>query len=372
MKKIVVLIVDYKKNHQFFYENLINKFSGENTVDLIICNGLDFDEKLRYNATLHVKTEKESLFSFMKLKKNLFAKSDLIISEELYSFHFSVLLLVVRYGFKSIQVVHNANKFLNRKLEVNSRSFIAFVFFKIIKIRVKGILVISQTVKEYILKNKLFDNQVYYIPFNDTDLGYIAKDNSQGRIKFTIPGTVNSERRDYKMFLKVFLKIIKEYPSFELNLCLLGKIIKIDKEERDLISEIQKLDFESISFWNEFIENEIFHKEVVKTSFLIGNININYTENNVKEVYGKSKETGVLFLMLKYNKPTLFPKEYNYSELYENHIIPYANKEEDLYNCMVKLIKSPRELSKINNIKHNTYVNAEINNIKTAFLSVKN
>lgn len=374
MKKIKVLLVilDFQDNHQAFYSMLINKVFADADIDILQCkiNETPIEEKERIRV--HCIKEDEGLKSFLNSKKAFFKQADLIIIEELYTFHLSVLLQIIVYGHKSLQIVHNTNKFLRRNIKFNIKSVVAYIFFKIVKHYVKGIIVISQTVKEYIVENKLFNNNVYYIPFNDTSVEYTPKIDVNAPVKFTIAGTVNTERRNYKIFLKVFLRILQENPNSKLKLCLLGKIVKIENEELRLINEIKEINLEAISLWDTFIDNQTYHDELLTTQFLIGNINIEYTENNVKEIYGQSKETGVLFLMLQYKIPTLFPEEYGYSKIYENQIITYKNEEEELYNSIIGLLNDPKGFLNTDLRNHNLYVRKETHKIHKKFLSAKN
>ncbi|WP_282134862.1 hypothetical protein [Seonamhaeicola maritimus] len=372
--KLLIVILDYQANHQAFYSMLIDNVFPNTEIDVLQCKPKKLPLKREERVRLYYRKENQRLNNFLQSKKVFFKEADLIIFEEFYTFHVSILLQTIIYGDKALLVIHNANKFLKRKLKLNIKSFIAYVFFNTLIHFTKGIIVVSQTVKEYIIENKLFNDQLFYIPFNN-----ITEENSievkvDSPIKFTIPGTVNTERRNYKIFLKVFLRIIKENPYSELKLCLLGKIVKIGNEELKIIEEINEINPKVISLWDEFVDNKTFNNELLSTQFLIGNINIDYTENNIKEVYGQSKETGVLFLMMQYNIPILFPEEYKYSSLYKSSILPYKNDEDDLYNTILALLTSIDTISTkaFGAEEHSLYVKKEVLRIHKIFLGVKN
>lgn len=369
-KNILVVIQDYQKNHEVFYDVLINQVFANANVNVLCCNYSKVAIETSGRVKVHYCKDDKQLRYFFKHNKALFKHADLIIFEELYTFHLTTLTKIITYGHKSLQIIHNSNKFLNRKLKLNLKSIIAYVFFKKIKNSVAGIIVISQTIKEYITKQKLFNsNNVFYIPFNDTTKEYTSRIGANNKIKFTIPGTVNTERRNYKIFLVVFLKILQGNPGAKIKLCLLGKIIKLGREEQELINELKKINPEVIDTWHEFIDDKTYHEELLTTNYLIGNINTNYVENNVKEVYGISKETGVLFLMLQYKLPTLFPTDYFYSKLYESYIINYKNNADSLHNTIFELLKTNTNKKEIKLDTHNDYVKKEIEKIYNIFLS---
>ncbi|WNH08607.1 hypothetical protein [Thalassobellus suaedae] len=319
---------------------------------------------------IHSKKEYESVSHFLSSKKQILEDSDLIVFEELYTFPCAILLYIITYGHKSLQIMHNVNKFLKRKISFNLKSIIAYLFFKIIKVKINGAIVISHSLKMYILNNKLFNKNLYYIPFADTNLHYVPIKKVDDFIRFTIPGTVNTERRNYYIFLKVFLALLEENPSQKVKLNLLGRIIKIGQEELRLIEEINNIKADTVTFCKEFIDQKMYHEELLRTNYLIGNINVNYTENMIKEVYGTSKETGVLFLMLQYNLQTLFPKQYRYSKIYKNFIIRYEDKENDLYRVISKLITSSNnQIETLSIDVHSQLVKEEIKILHKDFLS---
>jgi hypothetical protein len=373
MKRVVIFADIYQKNHESLYKNVAKNLPRDCYLDFIVCNKIELSYDKSNKIKFHIKEKSETILKFMISKKLLFDRADLIIIEELYMPNLAVLVPIIIYGHKSLQIIHNANKFLNRTLKLNFKSIVSFIFFKIIKLNIKGVIVISQNVKEYILDKKLFERNIYYIPFSDSENEiFIQNKNSETPIKFTIPGTVNTERRNYKIFLKVFIDILENNPGYKLKLCFLGRIVKIDEEVKELIKRLKEINPKAIDLWTEYIDDETYHDEILSSNFLIGNINIEYTENNIKEIYGQSKETGVLFLMLKYKIPTLFPKEYSYSKLYKGHIISYTNTQESLYKTVLSLLNLDNNAKNISFAELDDYVRRDWLRIYNEFLDIKN
>ena len=369
MKRVVILADIYQKNHESLYKNITKKLPQDCHLDFVIGNKLELSLPRSNTIKFHTKKKNETFLSFMISRKHIFDQADLVIIEELYTPNLAMLLPILIYGHKSLQIIHNVNKFLSRTFKLNNiKSIIAFLFFKIIKLNTKGIIVISQNVKEYIIDKKLFQKSIYYIPFNDSGSEvFFQKKNSGKPIKFTIPGTVNTERRNYKIFLKVFIDILDRNPEYNLKLCFLGKTVKMDKEVQSLVEKLKELNPKAIDLWTEYIDDETYHNQLLSSNYLIGNINVEYTENNIKEVYGQSKETGVLFLMLEYKIPTLFPSEYSYSKLYEGYIINYTDTEECLSNTIIDLLKTYNSKKNISFGEHDDYVKKEWSKIYNKF-----
>ena len=177
----------------------------------------------------------------------------------------------------------------------------------------------------------------------------------ENEIVLTIPGTVNTDRRDYITFLEAIYTNVKK--GKKLKLYLLGKIVNIGKKEEDLITKINSLKKGTVKFWNSYIDNQTYEEILTKTDYLIGNILVDYKENLVSETYGQSKETGVLFLMLKYKIPTLFPSNYRTHSVYESLIIHY---DHNVLSTIDIIINQDFKKLNYNNKLHQNIVDKEI------------
>ena len=357
-KSVLIFLPSCQDNHESYYNVLINRvFSQKQIIVLAYNSRIGINKSV--NTKIVLSKKGESLIRFTLRNSKYFFKASLIVFEELYSYSFLLPLYLFVFGKKTLLSIHNVNKWLRREND-SKISLKNFTIQTIIK-SVKGLIVISLSLKEYIQENKLFTKEIYYFPFIDTtNAKAINLNKNKKLIQFTIPGTINTERRDYKVFLKAILLLIQK--NHEVQLTLLGKVVRLGEEERKLILEINRKRNNTVKYWNTFIDNNTFETEILKSNFLIGNINIEYTENQVREVYGQSKETGVLFLMLKYGIPTLFPKEYRSPHLYNTLILKYENSLSGILECLQKIVENQIqfEYSEQSLIYHEQLVNEEI------------
>lgn len=338
-KIILIFLPNYQSNHESYYNILINNvFKNKNLI--ILAYTFNSNRLNTNNVKYYYPIKGESLNTFALKNIKFFNKADLIVFEELYKISFIITTILVLYGYKTILSIHNVNKWLKRETRLK-KNLIKEIIIKIVIKRIKGLIVISLSLKDYIYEYKLFKKEVYYVPFVDVknNIGFVRNNIKKEKTVFTIPGTVNTERRDYKSFFYVVLKFLNENRINEIQLVLLGRVIKMQTEEQQLIDKINGFKKGTIKYWDKFIDDKTFEKEILNSDFLIGNINIEYKENLIKEIYGQSKETGVLFLMLKYNIPTLFPNDYKPNKVYKRSIIYYENNIEDVYKLMSGLIE---------------------------------
>lgn len=363
MPSVAIIILNYQKNHQGFYENLLDNVFKGYKIDLLV---FDFNVNKfcrSRNCFLHKpKHIYESKTVFLVRNFKILKEAHVLVFEEIYVFDPISIFTVLYFGKKAHITIHNANKWLKRGKACSAKDIIKQLLFKTIKKSINGIIVISQTVKEYIISNNLFNKQIYYFPFanfsGEQHLNHKA--NFDEPIIFTIPGTINSERRNYLLFLEVFIKLLNE-DNLKFKLVLLGKVIKLGNKEQNLINEINKKSPNTVLLWRKFIDEKSFENWLLSSNYLIGNINVLYTENTVTEIYGESKETGVLFLMLRYGIPTFFPKEYKFSNVYEDCIIKYNQNPQALYETIKSTLNKPKIIGTSVLNRHQSIINKEIN-----------
>ena len=368
-KALLIFLPSYQNNHESYYKVLTEVVFNEKNVTLLAYSN---DCNLKSNNNLRVicpkKNEGISQFTLRNIK--YFIKADLVVLEELYKVSFLIPLIIVAFGSKTLLSIHNVNKWLKRD-GIIKKNFVKEKVIDLIMKNISGLIVISLSLRDYIYENKLYDKKVYYVPFSDTR--YIEKNDdfkSKKEITFTIPGTVNTERRDYISFLKATLLLIEKNGNDQnIRLVLLGKKVKTGREENELIDKINKIKENTVKFWENYIDTKTFENEILNSNYLIGNININYEENLIKEIYGQSKETGALFLMLKYRTLTLFPKEYKSNALYDCFMIKYENSPDGIYNTMKEIIANKFEIEnqKSNFQKHDKIVDTEIELLNNTF-----
>lgn len=338
-KKILVFIPYYQTNHSSYYTVLANNVFKDYKIRL-----LAYSENLRpddnnFRGNLILPKKGENLSSYIIKHLGLFQDADLIVWEEIYHRHISLYLLLIFFGRKSLLTIHNVNKWLNRNTTIISLSSI---LIKTIISRLNGIIVISPSLRDYIVDNDFYHKEVFYIPFS---IGQIQSKKpslmAENRLRIVVPGTVNNERRDYLSILKG----LRNYTNGgakepDIDLIFLGKIVKIGPEENHLIQEINHKTNSRVITWNDYVPDKTFQTELSSADFLLGNIKVDYNENKIPEKYGQSKESGIVYLMLKYQKRTFLPNTYACNPLFKDLVISYNDDEMyikmNFFNMLIK------------------------------------
>jgi hypothetical protein len=165
------------------------------------------------------------------------------------------------------------------------------------------ILVYSNNQKKFLSKY-LTPNQIIVFPFcvrlSSEDLSANNK-----CLRICIPGSVNNHRRDYD---GLFQLLKEHHQNYAKQICidLLGYIPKSEAGVIVQIDELQKLGIEII-YNQDFIDEVTYNKRLQLCDVILGNLKPSLNETSK---YGETKETGVIFNMIKAAKPGIFPDTY--------------------------------------------------------------
>ena len=201
------------------------------------------------------------------------------------------------------------------------------------------ILVYSDAQKEYLIQFTRRENIVVF-PFC---IHQPTKDNSQNNLKLRIciPGSVDNHRRDYSGLFKL---LEDQFLDLKGKICidLLGYI---PKTEKHLIASIVKLNNLGIEIiYNEsFIAKEEYQNRLNLCDIILGNLRVNL---NIQSKYGETKETGVIFNMIKSAKPGIFPSAYLIPKNLQNICLTYTDNLGEIIRDLITNSQKLKELKR--------------------------
>ena len=170
------------------------------------------------------------------------------------------------------------------------------------------------------------------------------EDSSQDNqvLRICIPGVITQAKRDYFSLFEV-LEQNADALAERMDLYLLGYVS--DREQDKMGAAIQKLIDAGyqVYYHDSFVYGEEFDKAISNCDLLLNN---QFISKNSTEVYGKTKESGMIFNMLRAAKPGLLPKEYNVSEEFNDCTLFF-----DSYPHLIELVKevvhNPQQLEQL-------------------------
>lgn len=158
-------------------------------------------------------------------------------------------------------------------------------------------------------------------------------------LRICIPGVITQARRDY---LTLFEELKKNARALHdrIDIYLLGYVT--DREKKKMGEAISKLidSGYKVIYHDSFVYGEEFDKAIASCDILLNNQIIS---KNSTEVYGKTKESGMIFNMLRAAKPGLLPKEYNVSPEFHECTL-FFDDYPHLIKLIQKVLDEPQQL----------------------------
>jgi hypothetical protein len=151
------------------------------------------------------------------------------------------------------------------------------------------------------------------------------------RLRICIPGVITQARRDY---LGLFQHLQENADGLRDRICLhlLGYVTDREKTVMDVaIANLIAVGY-PVLYHDTFVYGEEFDMAMASCDVLLNNQVIS---KNTTEVYGQTKESGMIFNMLRAAKPGLLPSQYSMATEFNDSTLFF-----DDYGQLVKIIKT--------------------------------
>ncbi len=213
-------------------------------------------------------------------------------------------------------------------------------------------VVINQTLKEE-LSRIVPAAKIKVIPFSVYDDKLPDLSDSNVRIRIAIPGLLSQKRRDYISVFKAMETWPKDLLS-QIEIDLLGGISQATGERSaEVVEYAKKLiqqGYPIILRNNRYIELDEFDVELSKADIILGNLNI---DQGGGSKYGKTKESGIPFTMIRAAKPGILPEGYSTLEEVKSSTLYFSN-----YKMLSSVFESISENNELYKLKTNAHLNS--------------
>ncbi len=202
------------------------------------------------------------------------------------------------------------------------------------------IIVHSEGQKEVLLKYSC-QSPITVFPFAIYE-GMEDSSESNQVLRICIPGVISQSKRDYLSLFEA-LQEKAEALSDRLELYLLGYVTEREQPEMtNAIADLQNSGYK-VLYHNSFVYGEEFDRAIANCDLLLNN---QFVSKNSTEVYGKTKESGMIFNMLRAAKPGLLPKEYNVSSEFSDCTL-FFDSYPHLVDLIKEIINDPQRLQQL-------------------------
>ncbi len=310
------------------------------------------DDKSKYEFIL--KDKNESMSSFLKyVEKICNEKIDLLLVNTI---QFSSIRLPLFFKFKPkskmILTIHMTNHWLKQKFAFPTKNIFRsidanisiFLIRKFILPKYNAINVIYPPIKEYVIKKTNYKKPVFTLPFNFYDKSKkMAKIKKDDKIRFVIPGLIETYRRDYDLAIDVFNKLFKKFNG-KISLWILGKPVGVGGNR--IISRCEELKKKgyNIFYSKEFVPEIKYNKILNESDVIFSPLNVNAKRaTGISEIYGKTEGSALPFEAIQYCKPLIVPDEFNVIKEMNSSTLKYKSLK-DLERLLSQLIENKNKI----------------------------
>ena len=239
--------------------------------------------------------------------------------------------------------IHNANLWFDNTKTKKIKYYIRKLIIDHLKKQSSFFLVNSLNMKNYVDKNFPQKKPIHVMPFSlrKNKKNYIKKNDV-----FTVvyPGSINYKKRKYQNFIK----LAKTNPRDEF--IILGSVTN-EKKNYLIYNQLNKV--KNISTYNRYLENKEFIQIIKKSHILFCDLQTKYQGLGSTEIYGKTKDSGITYLMNEFNMPSLLNSDFfNLPELTDGSL--YFKDFEMLKKKYLKIKNKSFYNSTISKIIYNT------------------
>jgi hypothetical protein len=257
----------------------------------------------------------------------------------------------VDFWFKQSITDKFRNIFFNLK-NIHDFVYRSKIYFKYVSINSTIIQKVEQsggafvTLSETVATElKKYTPSVLVIPFSIFDDSIKDKSQNNTYIRVCLPGYVSAVRRNYEVIIDILnsenglaLKDIIEWDF-------LGGVSKTEDGEK-IITKAKSLiekGFHINIYDKPSVDLTEFDLNLAKADIVLGNLHLQQGANSS---YGKTKESGLIFTMIKAAKPGLMPSEYPFEKTLATSILTF-NDYQELPKILIHLRQNGGVLSEL-------------------------
>lgn len=307
-KKFSTIIKEKYDNLNSFHQDCLNYIKSEN-IDLVIFNTIDYNYK--------------EVWTFIK-----------------------------KINIPFVVTIHNINTWLKPPLTLNKTALKYYYYRHKIVSKSSGLILQEELFINYVKKHKLYKKPIAIVPHTLKESEREITETNKN-LKIAIPGAIDGyNRRNYKFCLSAIEKTHKLNPNIEY--VFLGKVKT--KQGEEIYNKIKELKNNGCNVKQLYDEksNTLFDSEMRSCDIVFMPVNISFKYEGIPETYGQTKVTGVLYDMMRFQKPGIIPDEYAVPPTMKSSIITYSS-ENDFITQILDLEKNREKLNQlINNAKENS------------------
>jgi hypothetical protein len=318
----------------------------------------DFGERL----IVKTKKENEDVASFLNQIANEKLDIAYIVTLEKYFTEFNK----TKFTYPLYFVVHNVESWFSLSLKNSINNFfegvskgrnIAYLlksnfiyplqkkkFIKKLIASNSTFVLLNDFLRDEVLKRNI-SKKVISLPFSVHYPKLQEQQIIKSKIRITIPGIVDNTRRDYASVLRILDEEKELFKNFY-ELELLGPLKKTESNA-DIFKKVAHLNQQGLtvlSYPEKYIPLEEYDNKLAQADLILGNLNVVV---NKYSTYGKTKESGTAFAMIRVAKAGLLPSAYQVIDELKSSTVSFKSYDH-LKEILIDFTKNKEKLKALN------------------------
>jgi hypothetical protein len=259
--------------------------------------------------------------------------------------------------------IHNINTWLRPPVTFNTKALGYYYYRRKIIAKTSAIIVQEELFIDYVKQNTSYKKPVFALPHTLKEKEIPAAINS--KLTIAIPGAVDGHRRNYGFAVSAIKNACLS--NSNLRFIIIGDIIgPIGEAIFAQLKELQKQGCD-ISQVYDASSNKLFDEQMSACDIVFLPLKVETKYEGIEEIYGRSKVTGVLYDLMRFQKPGIAPVELVIPPTMKDSVITYRN-EKEFIDAVNSLQKNKIELSELSNKVHSDSEYYKVETIRKRFL----
>lgn len=303
--------------YQVFNENYDVRFClGDKSYDRVKNNHKIIDHSFNFSSYL------DAINFFRKIDEN-----DIVVYPTIAVRNIIILFILSFIVSKNIYYIRNSKSWLRyspfaKNLFCRVLTNTTTCLKKSLLKRAFQIFVANSNVKNYLVSNGVL-NDINIVPYKLFDENNVVHNPYEDKIRIVIPGAIDISKKNLPLIRKAMnLLSVAELSKFEI--ILLGKPSRAE----DLVfctswgGEANV----NLKYYTSFIPDVEFSNMMKTAHFVLGILNINYTDKYNSETYGISKDTGIDAQSIAYGKPLIINADFKVIDEIKTSTLAFNNE----------------------------------------------
>jgi len=299
-------------------QNKISFFTNKNLITKVKSSSLASSDYLSV-----IEEDSDSIETFFgkcleHISKN---KTEVIVFNTIDVHYKSTWKFISQLNIPVFLTIHNINTWLKPPFTLNRKALSFYYYrYKIIS-KTAGLIVQEELFIDYVKNKTGYKKPVFALPhtLKETEIHH-PKNN---KLVIAIPGAIDGHRRDNDFSLSVIEKVCAKNKNVQF--VFIGGIVgHLGKKIFERMEELKHKGCDILHFYDPS-SNKVFDEQMTGCDVVFLPLIVETKYEGITEIYGTTKVTGVLYDLMRFEKPCIAPEALVIPPTMKNSVVSYKD-----------------------------------------------